>query len=263
MEKGFVMAGLKKWKRREVMLEYLKGKGVVFVEDLAKHFNISPSTIRRDLYVMEKEEMVHRSHGGVEINEYFTVLIPTFEDRLFCQVEEKKRIAKRICEEIEDNSTLALESGTTCFYIAQELKNRSGLTIVTSSIKIANVLSSTERNNVIITGGEYRLRNYDCLGTAPINTFLNMRFDYAIVTPDLIAPEMNSAYHISGQYADIVISMQKSADKILLAADKTKFDKKASFKSVDLSRVYTVFVDREVEKDHLSSLVEKNKVVIC
>ena len=59
------MAEHKKWKRRESILNFLKERKEVSVEELIQHFGLSPSTIRRDLYVMEKEEMVIRTFGKI------------------------------------------------------------------------------------------------------------------------------------------------------------------------------------------------------
>ncbi|MCI9464602.1 MAG: DeoR/GlpR transcriptional regulator [Lachnospiraceae bacterium] len=257
------MAEHKKWKRRESILNFLKERKEVSVEELIQHFGLSPSTIRRDLYVMEKEEMVIRTFGSVQINKDFTMLIPHFEERFAANAAEKKAIAVRLCQDIPDGASVALDSSTTCYYIAQELKNRSGMQFATNSIKIATCLSSSEKNNVMLAGGNYRPRNFDCLGSQAISFFGSMRFDYVIYSPDLIVPG-KGIFHINGQLTDIIIAMKNASDHILLAADHSKFEQKANFKSAGFDELDTIYLGQDTSAENVELLKAcGTKTVLC
>lgn len=257
------MAGHKKWKRRESILNFLKERKEVSVEELIKHFGISPSTIRRDLYVMEKEEMVARSFGSVQINKDFTTLIPHFEKRLETNVKEKKSIAERICRDVPDGASVALDSSTTCYYIANKLKERSGMQFATNSVKIATCLSNSEKNNVMLAGGNYRPRNFDCLGSQASAFFESMRFDYLIYSPDLIVPG-KGVFQISGQLTDIIIAMKNASDHILLAADHSKFDQKANFKSAGFVELDTIYLGQDTSAENVELLKAcGTKTILC
>src|SRR5689334_16160526 len=50
--------------RGSLILQELLRNGEVSVEDLAKNFNVSAATIRRDLTELEQQGLLRRSHGG-------------------------------------------------------------------------------------------------------------------------------------------------------------------------------------------------------
>ena len=56
--------------RADYILQELRTRKAVYVNDLAKRYYVSPSTIRRDLNVLEKEGLVRRTYGGAMLVEH-------------------------------------------------------------------------------------------------------------------------------------------------------------------------------------------------
>ena len=55
-------------RRQMEIVDWLREKGRVTVEDLATHFTVTPQTIRRDLNDLSDAQMVVRVHGGAMVS---------------------------------------------------------------------------------------------------------------------------------------------------------------------------------------------------
>lgn len=254
---------MKKWGRRGTMLEYLKGRGEVSVDELAELFQTSSSTIRRDLSILEKEEMVVRSHGGVVITEGFTTLMKLFDERMHECAKEKSAIALEVCKRIPEGSSVFLDNGSTCYQVAALLSRRSGMRICTNSVKIAQMLGRAEKCDVMLAGGDYRDRNYDCIGQKTVDYIGQIHMDFAVLSADLIVPG-RGFFKYSCHSADIAAAMKASASKVFVAADHTKMDTPANFLATGPAGVDILFTDTGISEEHLA-LLEKElyKIVLC
>ena len=71
-------------------------------------------------------------------------------------------------------------------------------------------------------------------------------------------------FHISGQLTDIIIAMKNSSDHILLAADHSKFDQKANFKSAGFDEVDTIYLGQDTSAEHVELLKAcGTKTILC
>lgn len=108
--------------RRKKILELLAVKGKIRVSELSRQFGISDVTIRLDLGELEKAGLLERVHGGAVSTSkaYFNM---DFSERISRFEEEKRNIARTAAAMVKVNDTLIINSGTTTYFIAQELKN--------------------------------------------------------------------------------------------------------------------------------------------
>lgn len=95
----------------------------VLVPELAKLFNVTEETIRRDLEKLEKEGLLKRTYGGAVLVENYNVDIP-FEFRNVTNIEGKKQIALSLIKYIEDGDTLVMDSSTSALQVAKLLKTK-------------------------------------------------------------------------------------------------------------------------------------------
>lgn len=54
--------------RRMAIFEYIKKNFSATTEELAEHFNVSTSTIRRDLENLASKKLIKRTHKGAVVN---------------------------------------------------------------------------------------------------------------------------------------------------------------------------------------------------
>lgn len=137
--------------REEKIIQLLNERGSVKVAELSERFQVTEETIRRDLARLEREGRLRRSHGGALSLKQPPLEIPYFK-REIANVPEKKSIAKKAVEMVEEDDFILLDASSTAWYMAQLLANRP-LTVLTNSIKVAIELSSKKQIRVISTGG--------------------------------------------------------------------------------------------------------------
>ena len=121
-------------RRREIFAR-LNVNGKVIVTELAKEFDVTEETIRRDLDKLEKEGLASKTYGGAVTIQNSSVDLP-YNVREVANVEEKKLIAEKFSELIQDGDRLMLDSSSTAHYIVKALKEKKNLTIITNSVKI-------------------------------------------------------------------------------------------------------------------------------
>src|SRR6218665_1094337 len=82
--------------------------GEIDVDDLARRFDVSASTVRRDLQHLSKNNAVHRSYGGEILTGHAAET--TLDQRFSVQGNEKQAIARAAIDLIADGDTLILDA---------------------------------------------------------------------------------------------------------------------------------------------------------
>ena len=107
--------------RRMQIASIVKKSGDMTVDQLAQKLQVSTSTIRRDLSLLDREGMLTRVRGGVIESD----ANPFAEVAAYAQ-EEKQRIARLVSQIIPERATVIIDIGTTGAALARELRGRFG-----------------------------------------------------------------------------------------------------------------------------------------
>ncbi|MBR3643109.1 MAG: DeoR/GlpR transcriptional regulator, partial [Parasporobacterium sp.] len=126
--------------RRNKILSLLQTDKKVVVSELSESFRVSEETIRRDLERMEKEGYCTKTYGGAIIKEDSAVELP-FTVRKNTNVAGKQQIAKLIAIMIRDGDQIMLDASSTAVFVAQNIKKKKNITVITNSIEVLFELS--------------------------------------------------------------------------------------------------------------------------
>lgn len=138
--------------RQKIILEKLNLDGAVWVSKLSAELGVTEETIRRDLEKLENQEVLVRTHGGaVPITDSSYEL--SLEKRKQTNLAAKEKLAKAAAEHIFPGDTIFLDSSTTTFYIAKEIKKINNVTVISNSLRVINELSNVENIKTIGVGG--------------------------------------------------------------------------------------------------------------
>ena len=151
--------------RRNRILAKLKAEKHVVVSELAKLFSVSEGTIRRDLDRMEKDGLVVKSYGGAVLSESGTSELP-FIVRKRSNVEEKLIIAEIAASLVNDGDAIILDASSTAVFIAQKLKSKKNITLITNSVEVLMELSDVTGWRILSTGGT--LKEESCALVGPL-----------------------------------------------------------------------------------------------
>ena len=137
--------------RRNRLLEMIRVRRFAALPELAKELDISESTVRRDLDLLEEQGSAQRIHGGV-LYTGTSPKLPHFDANQPAEWEKKKAIAVAAVQLIDDGDTILLDGGSTTYELARLLVGRP-LHVVTTSLPVANLFASVGNSDLVLIGG--------------------------------------------------------------------------------------------------------------
>jgi DeoR family transcriptional regulator of aga operon len=238
--------------RRRAILEILNREGRVLVLDLAKRFETSQVTIRKDLEELHTHGVIHRTHGGALPAREGALEDPTLREKEKLHRKEKLRIAEAAARLVQEGQVVILDSGTTTTAIARALRHFQNLTIVTNAVNIAAELSGTAVE-VILTGGTLRKNSFSLVGPIAEETLHRLNADllflgvdgfdvhYGLSTPNLLEAKVNRV-------------MVDVAKRTVAACDSSKFGRRSLSLIAPPQALHEVITDRGAPKSDVKAL---------
>ena len=224
------------------ILTILRDEKHVIVSDLAKVFDVSEETIRRDLDKLEKEGYVAKTYGGAVINEEKDAELP-YVVRKKANVAAKRKIADLVANLIMDGDSIILDASSTAVFIAQKIKTKKNLSIITNSVEVLMELSDVSDWKIISTGGTLKGGIGALLGSQAEECLSRYHVDKAFISCKGVDRE-HGFTDSSDLHAAVKRKMISSASQVFLAVDSSKFDK-LSFSSVGVySDVDAIITER-------------------
>lgn len=227
-------------RRQDRILEMIREHGFVTTEQLVETFHVTPQTIRRDLNELARQNLLRRHHGGAGIDS--STANTEYQTRKIMDLEAKERIAESLVEMIPDNASMFINIGTTTETIARALLKKNNLQVVTNNLHVASILSAKEDFHIIIAGGEVRNRDGGIVGEATRDFINQFKMDFGIIGI--------SGIHSDGSLLDfdyrevrVAQAIIANSDQVLLAADHTKFGRKAMVRLGTITQADHVFTD--------------------
>ena len=228
--------------RRTVILKELEDRGSVGVVDLATRLGVSEMTIRRDLADLEKEGGIRRTHGGA-VSTRGRSYEPPFILRENENQNAKRIIGKVAASLVADGDSIALDIGSTTLEIARNLVGRRNLTVITSSLHIANLLYSQPDIRLILSGGIVRLGEASMIGDLAKYAYQNLYVDRLFLGVGAIDAQSGLTEY---NWDDALVkqAMIGSAKEVILVTDASKFDRVAFARVAHLNVIHQVVTDR-------------------
>jgi DeoR/GlpR family transcriptional regulator of sugar metabolism len=129
--------------------------GAVRVADLVRELGVSDMTVRRDLEILDERGLLEKVHGGATAVAGNALFEPGFAAKSTLQQAEKDAIADAAVALVEPGMAIGVSAGTTTYALAQRLADIPGITVVTNSVRVADVLNQMGRadQTIILTGG--------------------------------------------------------------------------------------------------------------
>ncbi len=248
--------------RRAHILSELEREGTVRVSDLVGELGVSDMTVRRDLDLLQREGVLEKVHGGAVARAEPSTAEPGFEAKSARQLAEKEAIAARAASLVQPGSAIAVSAGTTTHIMAKHLAGIPGLTVVTNSVWVADVLhrsmqsqqSQQSSMSVLLTGG-LRTPSDALVGPIAISALRSLHLDAVFMgvhgmdphagfsTPNLLEAETNRAMVAAGR-------------RLVVVADSTKWGVVGLSSMAALTDAAVVVTDRGLPAHAARTLAE-------
>jgi DeoR family glycerol-3-phosphate regulon repressor len=225
--------------RQTQILAFIRDHDRATVEDLARKFQASRETIRRDLTELDKHGKVHKFHGGAALPRRFGE--SAFQQRMTENTVAKTRIAKTAAKLFSPSETLFIDTGSTTLIFAEHLAATTGLNIITNSTDIATALAPTHPGTTLL-GGTFNPANNQTTGPDTIEQINGVHAHHAVLTVGAL-DAATGASDFDRQESHIARAMIARARAVTLLADASKFTALASFAICPLAGISRLVCD--------------------
>ncbi|MFE0641138.1 DeoR/GlpR family DNA-binding transcription regulator [Streptomyces sp. NPDC058877] len=218
--------------RRALILDEVRRRGGVRVNELTRRLSVSDMTIRRDLDALARQGMVAKVHGGAVPVVEASTHEPGFEAKSVLEPSAKDDIARTAATLVAPGTAIALSGGTTTYALARHLLDVPDLTVVTNSVRVADVFHEAQQTGgtgesrrgaatVVLTGG-VRTPSDALVGPVADRAIRSLHFDLLFLgvhgvsveaglsTPNLAEAETNRC-------------LMRSTRQVVVVADHTKW----------------------------------------
>jgi len=239
--------------RHREIVAVLSKEGSVRVAELARRFEVTEETIRRDFGKLENEGKIVRSHGGAIITEQDDSLRP-FAWREVANETEKAAIVQEAIKRIEPDDSILLDASTTAWHLAKRLEDMP-LTIITNSLQIPIALANRKNIAVHILGGRLGKKSLSFTGPASETQLQQYHVDKLFISCEGADLQRGISDRSENQ-AHLRRIMLSCADKKYLLLDHTKFSVRSLSHICSITEFDEIITDDKTDEAILNQLHE-------
>ncbi len=246
--------------RQTEITELTEQRGRVEVSDLAARYRVTTETIRRDLSELQEQRLVRRVHGGA-IPWESSAFEPLLSVRNDQQNLEKRRIAKLALNELPENGTIILDSGSTLNQFAEVIPSNIRLRLVTNSLVSASLLADNASVDVIVIGGKVRKNTMAMVDASAIASIEPLTVDTLFISSDGASPEagLTTPYR---EEAALKTAMISAAIRVVALVDHTKFAKDHFVRFAEWSDVDVLITTTGIDPRTVSAIESLGTTVL-
>lgn len=249
--------------RRAKIVKIVEEQGSATVADLSELLDVSSMTIRRDLTYLADQGRLVRSHGGAVSIRQSTTSEMRYDVKARLNLQEKRCIGALAARLVHDGETILLDSGTTTYHVAANLKDRQNLTVVTNDIKIASLLCFSPEINVLLIGGMVRPGIFSTTGPYAVEMLSQLSVDKTFLSADAVSLT-RGVTNTNPDEVPIKRRMLAAGEDRFLVVDYSKFERNCLALVCDLDEVDHIITDSQIPSSAVGHLSERGiDVIVC
>ncbi len=262
--------------RRQEILKLLQESGRVSVAELAQRFDVSETSIRRDLTHLHRVGLAQRTYGGAVLAANPAQQPPsgkggTPEDEVIqlatrlvlrealaspggrALAESKRAMGRWAAELVGDGDAIVLDDSTSAFHLATFLQDRRNLTVVTNGLGAALLLAQNASNNVILAANTVSPGEASLVGDLNPDVMNGFRASHCFISCVGFSIE-HGLSEIDDARALLKSQMIRLAQQTLALVDHTKFGQVSTFRVAGPNRILHLVTDMGIPDSVLREL---------
>lgn len=247
--------------RMDRTLELLEMRDAVSVTELAQAFSVSEVTVRSDLSNLARQGLVARVRGGARALQSGQSEA-AFDIRLRVQEEAKRAIARAAAALVGDGEAVALDSSTTAFYVALELRAKRELVVVTNGLRVATALADAQGVSVIVPGGVLRYAAMSLVGDFASGVLRSTSIGKGFFGARGISAD-RGLMDLNPDEVRIKREMVEACEQVIGIFDHTKWHRTALFSFVETGQIDTLVTDSRAPGDLVAEWRARDVDVVC
>lgn len=235
--------------RHRLILQLLKEKGIIKIQEIMELTCSSESTIRRDLSQLEEQKFLKRIHGGASRLQG-KLQEPSMIEKSSKNLHEKQLIAKYAAGLVEEGDCIYLDAGSTIFEMIDSLPN--DIVVVTNGFMHLPGLLNKGISTFLI-GGFAKQKTNALIGRGALESLEFYRFDKCFMGVNGIHPQ----FGFTTPDQEEAMVKQKAvflSREAFVLADSTKFSEISFAKIADIheASIITNELEEEIEHQYLN-----------
>ena len=231
--------------RQHLILSRLRTRGAVRITALSKELGVSAMTIRRDIAELADKGLLKRVHGGA-VTTSTLLSEPLFSVKSQMDIGLKDAIAQEAIKYVAPGDVIAIGGGTTAYVFAQHLlesQQSSGITILTNSIPVAELVQALESKDV-----EVITRSNSLVGPIADKVVASLRVNTVFLGTHSVSIPRGFLMPNSLEAATDM-AMMDIADRTIVLTDHTKWSCTSLSLFARFDQVDTVITDDGLDPD--------------
>ncbi|MDD7463247.1 MAG: DeoR/GlpR family DNA-binding transcription regulator [Anaerococcus sp.] len=255
----------KKDERLKNLISIIKNNNGASIKELSTMLDVSEMTIRRDIKILESQNILEIYHGSVVYNPNYDNPTISKNDSDYSlssnsvlMEKEKSLIGKKAAELINDDDIIIIDSGTTTEKLSQNLNENVKCTaLVFTSNNFIHLLYK-KNVNLIFAGGKMHRDSGIFESAEGLKLIDGVRASKLFLSAAGVHDELGltcaNGYEIEAKKTII-----KNSVEVILLVDSSKFDQVKSAHFCDLDQVDTIITDDGIS-DEWKKIIEDRKI---
>ncbi len=237
----------------------LAEQGELSVDALAKRFETSEVTIRKDLAELERNGLLLRRYGGAVPVPSELVAEP-MEAELVSK--QKQAIARAAAALIRDHNRLIIDSGSTTAALIPELGSKRGLVVMTNSLEVAAALRELENEpTLLMTGGTWDPHSESFQGQVAEQVLHSYDFDQLFIGAAGIDPARGTTTF--NELIGLSRVMAEVAREVIVLAESHKLGRKIPNLELPWANIDVLITDTGMDDEAKAQIEQQGVQVIC
>lgn len=243
--------------RRHTILSLLSEQGEVSVDQLAKLFDTSEVTIRKDLSALEKNGLLLRRYGGAVAMPQELISEPSQPVSAY-----KQAIARAGVSCIREHARIIIDSGTTTAAMIPALGYQPGLVVMTNSLSVVSALRELEHEPVLLmTGGTWDPHSESFQGQVAEQVLRSYDFDQLFIGADGI--DLARGTTTFNELLGLSRVMAEVAREVIVMVEADKIGRKIPNLELPWSSIHTLITDERLPAEAREQIAARGINLIC
>ena len=231
--------------RQQAIARLVNQRGRMSVNQLAREYDVTTETVRRDLSSLERMGLVRRVHGGVVPPSSISLIESGIRERDQVNTETKERIARVALEQLpSEGGTVLLDAGSTTVRLAMLFPRDLKLTVITHAVPIAARLAGLRHIDLHLLPGRVRRTTQAAVGAETVEALSHLRVDVSFVGTNGITPGHGLTTPDPDEAA-VKRGLVESGRRVVVLADGSKFGIETAVRFASAAEVDVLVTDAE------------------
>jgi len=248
--------------RQQAIARLVNQRGRMSVNQLARDYDVTTETVRRDLSALERMGLVRRVHGGVVPPASLSLIEAGLRERDQVNTESKERIARAALEQLPPpGGTILLDAGTTTSRLAGLLPPDHELTVTTHGVPIAARLAGQRQIDLRMLPGRVRRTTQAAVGADTVGALSNLRVDVAFLGTNGVTTEHGLTTPDPDEAA-VKRALIASGRRVVALADASKFGVETAVRFAAPGEIDVLVTDSDVSSADRRALAKAGIEVV-